>query len=98
MNVTTKKMNDVTALIHSMDKDQVNSLVESIKLRRTRLAREATGSFTIGDNVQFVGRGGATVRGTVAKIAIKNIVVETNQGRWKVPASMLTPQVLPITA
>jgi hypothetical protein len=97
MIVTTKKMNDVTALIHSMDKDQVNDLVESIKLRRTRLAREATGSFTIGDHVTFTGRGGSTVKGTVAKIAIKNIVVETNQGRWKVPASMLSAQILPIT-
>jgi|TARA_B110000211_G_C13916616_1_gene480792 small-conductance mechanosensitive channel len=98
MNVTTEQMNDVTALINSMDKNQVNDLVESIKLRRTRLARLATNSFTVGDHVTFTGRGGNTVRGTVEKIAIKNVTVATNQGRWKVPASMLSMQVMPITA
>ena len=97
MNVTTEQMNDVANLINSMNKDQVNDLVESIKLRRTRLARLATNSFNVGDHVTFVGRGGVPVKGTVLKIAIKNVTVDTNAGRWKVPASMLSMQVMPIT-
>lgn len=97
MNVTTAQMNDVANLVNNMNKDQVNDLVESIKLRRTRLARLATGSFSVGDSVTFTGRGGAPVKGTVARIKIKNIVVDTGAGKWNVPASMLSPAVMPIT-
>lgn len=97
MNVTVKQMNDVAALINSMDKNQVNSIVDNIKLRRTRLAREAVRSFEVGDHVTFTGRGGSTVKGTVVRIKVKNIVVDTGAGKWNVPASMLSAQVLPIT-
>ena len=97
MNVTTKQMNEVTALINGMDREQVNSIVDSIKLRRTRLAREATRSFSVGDIVQFTGRGGRDVSGTVVKIKIKNVVVDTGVTKWNVPANMLTAAVMPIT-
>ena len=89
MNVTTKQMSDVIRTIQAMDSEQVSSLVDSIKLRRTKIAREAAGSFNVGDTVQFKGRT-HTMRGTVLKIAIKNVTVQTTEGRWKVPASMLS--------
>jgi hypothetical protein len=45
----------------------------------------------IGDTVSFTGRGGRLVEGTVLKVKIKNVSVDTGvTGRWNVPASMLT--------
>jgi hypothetical protein len=42
-----------------------------------------------GDRVSFNGRRGLT-EGTVLKVNIKNVVVDTGTTRWNVPASMLT--------
>jgi hypothetical protein len=47
-------------------------------------------SLVIGDKVSFTGRGGRLVTGTVDKVKIKNVLVDTGMGRWNVPASMLT--------
>jgi len=89
MLVTDKMLNDVIGLVHNMDKEQVNHLVDAIKLRRNRIATAAVRTVNVGDNVTFTGRGGITVRGTVMKKAIKNVTVDTGAGKWRVPASML---------
>ncbi len=89
MTVTDKMLTDVFGLIHNMDNDQVNAVVDAIKLRRTRIARNAVSTFNVGDHVSFTGRGGNIVTGTVTKKAIKNVTVDTGKGKWRVPASML---------
>lgn len=78
--------------IYTMDNDQLNQVVEAIKLRRTYLTREAARSFRIGDMVQFTSRTGGAVNGTVHKVNRKYIIVDAHTGgtRYKVPASMLT--------
>jgi hypothetical protein len=91
MMVSNNEMNDVLNTIRNMDGEQVSQLVEAIKLRRTRISRTAVGGLNVGDNVKFTGRSGETVHGTVLKKAIKNVTVDTVNGRWKVPASMLSP-------
>ena len=77
--------------IYSMDNDQLNQVVEAIKLRRTYLTREAARSFGVGDMVQFTSRTGGAVNGTVVKVNRKYIIVDAHIGgsRYKVPASML---------
>lgn len=92
MTVTTDKFNETIGLVHSMDQDQVNALVDAIKLRRNRINNTAMHTVQVGDNVQFTGRGGNTVTGKVTKKAIKYVTVDTGMGRWKVPANMLTVQ------
>lgn len=70
--------------------DELNSIVDAIKYARAKLGKQAKRSLTVGDNVQWVSsRNGLTVKGTVRKIAIKNVQVATAQGIWNVPASML---------
>lgn len=82
---------NVVAAIHKMSSEDLNGLVDAIKLRRTRLARESAGSLCVGDLVSFQGRAGH-VQGVVQKINRKTVVVDAaGQGRWKVTASMLTP-------
>lgn len=80
----------VTA-IRNADRNELNQIIEAVKLQQNFLARQSARSFMKGDAVQFTGRGNRTVVGTVVKVNPKTIVVDSpSQGRWKVTASMLT--------
>ena len=88
-NLVTK----ATTLIYQMDSDQLNEIVEAIKLKRQHLSRQAIRGFQIGDMVQFTSsRTGGTINGTVKKVNRKYVVVSTHIGgeKWRVPATMLT--------
>ena len=75
-----------------MDNDQLNEIVDAIKLKRTYLAKQAVRSFLVGDIVQFTKKNGMQVSGQVRKINKKYIIVnESATGtQWKVPGTMLT--------
>ena len=80
----------VTA-IRNADRNELNQIIEAVKLQQTWLAKQSARTFSVGDAVQFTGRGNRTVVGTVRKVNIKTVVVDSpSQGRWKVTASMLT--------
>ena len=89
MTVTDKMLNDTMGLVHNMNADQVDQLVQAIKLRRNRINQTAIRTVQVGDNVKFTGRNGNVVSGSVTKKAIKYVTVDTGAGRWKVPANML---------
>ena len=75
--------------INSMNDDELEQIVDAIKLRRTYLSRQTTRALATGDTVEFEARG-RTVKGTVIKINRKTVIVhEAGYGKWKVPASML---------
>jgi len=80
--------------IYSIDSnDELNQIVEAIKLKRTQLSRQAVRNFTVGDMVQFTSsRTGGTVNATVKKVNRKYVIVSTHIGgeQWRVPATMLT--------
>ena len=85
-------MNNVqTAItaIRDMSNDEINQVVEAIKLQRTYNARATARALTVGDTVSFTGRGGATVVGTVEKINRKTVIVKDGYTKWKVTASLL---------
>ena len=70
--------------------DELQSVIDAVKYARAKLGKATKRSLSVGDNVQWVSsRNGLTVKGTVRKIAIKNVQVATAQGIWNVPASML---------
>jgi hypothetical protein len=46
-------------------------------------------SISKGAKVTFTGRNGTVYNGTVMDVKIKNLVVETQLGRYRVPASMV---------
>ena len=87
-NLVTKSVE----LIYQMDNDQLNEIVEAIKLKRTYLSKQAVRSFLVGDIVQFTKKDGMQVSGQVRKINKKYIIVnESATGtQWKVPGTMLT--------
>jgi Cu/Ag efflux protein CusF len=89
-NLVTK----ASELIYQMDNDQLNQVIEAIKLKRQHLSRQAVRKFTIGDMVQFKSsKTGGKVNATVEKVNRKYVVVSTHIGgeKWRVPATMLTP-------
>jgi len=87
--MSVAKINELILTSELTDAD-INSIVESIKYVRSRNARLNLRTFRVGDAVQFTSsRSRQTIRGTVKKIAIKNIVIDTPQGAWRVPANMV---------
>lgn len=88
-NLVTKA---VEAIYNLEDNDQLNQVVEAIKLKRQFFAKQAIRSFVIGDMVQFKGKTGGMVNATVEKVNKKYVVVSTHIGgeKWRVPATMLT--------
>ena len=75
--------------IRGMNNDELNQVIEAIKLQRTYLARNTARALNVGDTVSFRGRGGRTVTGTVQKINRKTVIVNEGLTNWKVPASLL---------
>tara|TARA_B100001013_G_scaffold327566_1_gene240802 strand:+ start:509 stop:811 length:303 start_codon:yes stop_codon:yes gene_type:complete len=85
-------------LILKMDNDQLNEVVESIKLKRQFISREAVRGFRVGDLVEFNRRkNSGLVQGKITKVNRKNINVLSNAGTpWRVSATLLRPMELHI--
>ena len=77
--------------IRNMNADEINQVVEAIKLQRTYNARTATRSLRVGDTVSFDAKTRGVITGQVIKINTKTVQVRCNrtQGLWKVTASVL---------
>jgi uncharacterized protein YwbE len=70
---------------------ELNSMIDSVKWNRERLARQIKRSIGVGDNVEFTSsKTGRLTRGFVKKVAIKYVTVDTGMGLWRVPANMLS--------
>ena len=75
--------------IRNMNNDELNQVIEAIKMQRTWLARTTARAMAVGDTVEFEARG-RTVQGVVTKINRKTVIVRENgYGNWKVTASLL---------
>ncbi len=69
---------------------ELSSMIDAIKWNRAQLAKSVKMSVRPGDHVEFTStKRGMTMQGTVTKVAIKYITVNTNAGLWRVPANML---------
>ena len=86
------KMKKMIEDIGVLNNDELNQVVEAIKLRRNQLHFQDAHSLRIGDRVSFTGRHGIIEKGVVEKVKIKYVLVRTDRGqRWNVPGSHLTP-------
>ena len=84
-------MKEIINKIFSLEAIELAQVIEAVKLRRNQLHCENARALSIGDRVSFEGRGGVPEKGTVRKIKIKYVLVETDRGsRWNVPGSHLT--------
>ena len=74
-----------------LNNDELNKVVEAVKLRRNQLHFQDAHNLKFRDRVSFQGRHGITETGTVEKVKIKYVLVRTDRGqRWNVPGSHLT--------
>jgi hypothetical protein len=70
---------------------ELMSIIDAVKFARSRLAQTTKAGLRIGSRVEFTStKTGRSLQGTVTKVAIKYITVNTNMGLWRVPANMLT--------
>ena len=81
-----------TAIIQGgLTNDELVSVIDAVKFARSRLAQQTKYSLRVGDNVNFTSsKTGQNVTGTVVKIAIKYVTVQSVKGLWRVPANMLS--------
>jgi hypothetical protein len=91
----SNRVTKAVELIYQMDTDELNQIIEAVKLKRTHLARTVTRSVTVGDTVTFEARGRMVV-GKVTKVNTKTLQVreEPRAGgfaatNWKVTASLV---------
>lgn len=68
--------------------EELNELISQIKMRRQQLTKSVVRSVVKGDKVTFTSSN-RVYNGTVMDVKIKNLVVETQYGRYRVPASMV---------
>jgi len=79
----------ITAIHSIQTNDELNQIIEAVKLKRQYLSKQAVKSFRVGDKIQFTNKGGIPVGGTVKKVNIKYVVCDTAIGTYRVPATML---------
>ena len=85
------KLNKMIQDIYVLNNDELNKVVEAVKLRRNQLHFTDAHNLKFNDRVSFQGRHGAILKGTVERVKIKYILVRTDAGqRWNVPGSHLT--------
>ena len=85
------KLNKMIQDIYVLNNDELNKVVDAVKLRRNQLHFTDAHNLKFNDRVSFQGRHGVTETGTVEKVKIKYVLVRTDAGqRWNVPGSHLT--------
>ena len=84
------KINQIIAEIHGMGSEDLNRVVEAVKYARSQAHRQMANTLKRGDTVEFDGKYGKTVKGTVIKTAIKYVSVDCGMdGKWRVPDAQL---------
>jgi hypothetical protein len=87
MNLTQIKAEILTA---QLTNSELQELIETVQYARAQLGKTVKRQLQPGASVSFVSnRSGQRVLGTVEKVAIKNVVVRTHLGLYRVPANML---------
>ena len=86
----SKILVNINKQISLLNNSEINSVIQMIKNRRSELSMVAGSKLSVGQKVQFSGRG-MTVKGRLTKINLKTAVVsESNSpNKWKVSISML---------
>ena len=81
-----------SAIMHgNFTNDQLDSILSAIKFAREQIRREVRRELRIGCTVSFISnRNGQKYSGKVDSIKIKNAIVVTPLGRYRVPCNMLT--------
>jgi hypothetical protein len=87
MNLNQIKAEILTAQLTNAE---LQELMETVQYARAQLGKTVKRQLQPGVSVSFISnRSGQRVLGTVERVAIKNIVVRTHLGLYRVPANMI---------
>jgi hypothetical protein len=87
MNV--KEINSAI-ILGNLTNTELSSVIDAVKFARAQLTKQNKRAFQLGDTVKFTSnRNGLTYVGTVRKVKIKFVLVNTPGGLFNVPANML---------
>lgn len=92
MAATTNTITDITNTIMfgGLTNDQLESIIDSVRLAREKLARKNKSALSVGTNVTFTDpRTGKVFNGTVERIKIKNASVRCDGTLYRVPMNLL---------
>ena len=86
----SKILVNINKQISLLNNNEINSVIQMIKNRRTELSMVAGSKLSVGQKVQFSGRGNI-VKGRLTKINQKTAIVsESNSPKqWKVSINLL---------
>ena len=86
----SKILVNINKQISLLNNSEINSVIQMIKNRRTELSMAAGSKLSVGQKVQFSGRG-MIVKGRLTKINLKTAIVsESNSPKqWKVSINLL---------
>ena len=89
--MNNRRISEIQARIENCTNQEINSVIQMIKNRRTELNMVAGSKLSVGQKVQFNGRYGMTIKGRLTKINQKTAIVsESNSPKqWKVSINML---------
>ena len=89
--MNNRRISEIQARIENCTNQEINSVIQMIKNRRTELSMTAGSKLSVGQKVQFNGRYGMTIKGRLTKINQKTAIVsESNSPKqWKVSINML---------
>ena len=87
----SKILVNINKQISLLNNNEINSVIQMIKNRRTELSMVAGSKLSVGQKVQFNGRYGMTIKGRLTKINQKTAIVSESNSpkRWKVSISLL---------
>ena len=92
MQKYNKNRSQLIMAIHDMTLEDLQDVIDAVKLRRTYLHASTARSFAKGDKVEFTGRRGVQLQGVVEKVAQKYVTVDCTMyggSVWKVPGAHL---------
>jgi hypothetical protein len=89
MSLSKSDLTKINTLFSKMEAGDFKTVANLFKQHQTNVASMATGNFSTGDSVFFVNKRGQKISGVVQKVMQKNIKVSTDDGIWRVPATML---------
>ena len=89
MALTTKQISQIQVLFAQANMDDFEKIAEMFNTTRRMLERQVGSSFSIGQQVTWIGKRGP-LSGTITKINRRNIIVNAgDNGMWKVSPGLL---------
>jgi hypothetical protein len=73
----------------NLNNEQLTSVIEAVKYARAQLTKTTARALRSGDTVKFTDRNGRVYSGTVDRVKLKYVLVNTSTGRYNVPANLL---------